>query len=156
MVWARLSKYGSALSFYLKWEFHMSFSHERLYISKEVIERLRSGAFKPVRSNQGDFRLNDRRDRLSPLALTKRAVRYEPYVFLNRVDEVVEAAECLNNPANRIITIYGQSGVGKTAFARAVVEMMGGTPAQIYDRVPYLCLSVAAPKGTARGFLKPY
>lgn len=104
---------------------------ERLYISKEVIERLRSGQFKPVRSSRSDYKLNDRRDKVSPLALTKRAVRYEPYVFLNRSEQILDAVESLNNDRIRSLCITGYSGVGKTAFARAVVEMMGGTPAQL-------------------------
>lgn len=108
------------------------------FISQNVLERLISGDFKPVRSKKSLLTFSDRRDRISPLGVIKRAIRYEPNVFINRRRQVFDVANALNNPEFKIIALYGQEGIGKTALARAVVEMMGGTPAQLlwYDSSP--------------------
>ena len=73
---------------------------------------------------------SERRDLLSPLAVIKRCIRYEPAVFDNRSRQVLEMAALLNHPDNRVIMMAGKQGSGKTSLARGVVELMGGGPEQ--------------------------
>jgi tetratricopeptide (TPR) repeat protein len=113
-------------------------ANAKLYVSEQVLARLSTGEFRPIRERSNNFHLDDRRDRLSPLAISKRAIRYEPHVFFNRGPLVYEVAKCLNDPQERVLMIGGTSGIGKTSFVRGVIELMGGTPAQLlwFDVTP--------------------
>src|SRR5690606_13001123 len=77
------------------------------------------------------YKMHERRDMLSPLNVTRRAVRYEPRVFLNRKDTILSTVEALNLPQKKLFLISGPPGRGKTAFARALTEMMGGGSEQL-------------------------
>ena len=101
------------------------------FISQSVLERLINGDFKPIRSKKSRLTVPERRDRISPLGVIKRAIRYEPNIFSNRRQLVFDIATRLNSPEFKIVALYGPDGIGKTALARAIVEMMGGTPAQL-------------------------
>jgi hypothetical protein len=109
------------------------------WIQPHVLERLRTGQFVPQRSSQlGALRLAspnltiDRRAELSPLAVAKRCIKYQPLVFLNRLPDILHLVEALNNNgANHLLTLEGPSGSGKTALMRGVIELMGGGPEQL-------------------------
>jgi tetratricopeptide (TPR) repeat protein len=96
-------------------------------IRPQIIERLAAGRFVARRQSEAmPLNLADRRDQLSPLAVIKRCIRYEPAVFDNRSRQLLEIAALLNHPENRVIMLSGAQGSGKTSLARGVVELMGG------------------------------
>jgi hypothetical protein len=109
------------------------------WIQPHVLARLQTGQFVPHRSSQlGALRpskpnlTQDRRADLSPLAVAKRCIKYQPLVFLNRLSTILEWVEVLNtNDNTRLLTLEGSSGSGKTALIRGLVELMGGGPEQL-------------------------
>lgn len=103
------------------------------YIHPAVLKRLGQGTFQPQRQDHPALLLspNERRDALSPLAITKRCIRYEPAVFTSWTPEILRMASLLNDPAIRCVTVTGPEGSGKTSFMRGVVELMGGGPEQL-------------------------
>jgi tetratricopeptide (TPR) repeat protein len=102
------------------------------FISAGVLQRLAEGSFVPNRrSKPGNMTLSDRRDTISPLAVTKRCVRYEPRVFENRKSDILRMAEHLNHPDRKIILLSGDQGSGKTSLARGLIELMGGGNEQL-------------------------
>jgi tetratricopeptide (TPR) repeat protein len=108
-------------------------SPEILYfIQPHVIERVISGQFiaKRDRTNK-PYALRDRRNNLSPLNVTRRAIRYEPMVFRNQSPLILSAANALNTPHIKLLQVLGPHARGKTAFTRALIELMGGGPEQL-------------------------
>ena len=101
------------------------------FVSHQSIARLQDGHFVAERQSKPDLTLSDRRDTLSPLAVTKRSIRYEPRAFENRRPDVLEAALSLNDPMKKIILVGGDQGTGKTSLIRAVLEMMDGNRQQV-------------------------
>lgn len=121
------------------------------FISPAILERVENGSFVPSRRTQSRRALaraadgstrsgnhsekspssNDRRNILSPLAVTKRCIRYEPNVFYQRKSVILEMAHCLNTSVNKIILLGGSQGCGKTSLARAVIELMGSRNEQL-------------------------
>lgn len=96
-----------------------------VFISPSVIERLKSGAFVPERRSQGSTQTKDRRNLISPLAITKRCVRYEPQVFHHRKNLILDLALQFNEPRHKIFLVEGGQGSGKTSLIRGLIEMMG-------------------------------
>lgn len=102
------------------------------FINQAIIDRLAAGTFVPERrSKPASITLADRRETLSPLAIGKRCVRYEPYVFYNRKEMVLQLAKGMNDPVQKMVLITGPQGAGKTSLARGIVEMMGGGDEQL-------------------------
>lgn len=102
------------------------------FINPAILERLQTGTFVPERrSKSGSLTLSERRDTVSPLAVAKRCIRYDPLVFQNRTDLVIQMAEALNDPVHKMLMVTGPQGSGKTSLVRALVEMMGGGPEQL-------------------------
>ncbi len=101
------------------------------FIQPHVLERLLSGAFVAKRQQNKTYELKDRRNNLSPLNVTRRAIRYEYQVFYNRKEQIVQAVQALNSTEKKIVLVSGPSGRGKTSFLRGVVEMMGGGQEQL-------------------------
>jgi hypothetical protein len=102
------------------------------FINEKILKRLIEGSFVPERrSNPGKTKLADRRDTISPLAVAKRCVRYEPQVFYQRKDLVLRVADHLNNSTKKMVLVTGQQGSGKTSLVRGVVELMGGGDEQL-------------------------
>ena len=96
--------------------------HLRAFISPSILTRLEEGQFQPVRqSNQAT---KDIRDSQSPLALTKRCIRYQPAVFRDRHTELLNIAHYLNQPYSKVLTLVGKQGVGKLSLLRAVAELL--------------------------------
>ncbi len=103
------------------------------FISESVLERLKNGSFVPQRkSKPASMHLSDRRKAFSPLAVTKRCIRYEPSVFDTREDEIIRVAEALNNPEKNVFLFGGDQGVGKTTLLRGVIELMGSGEEQLF------------------------
>ncbi len=100
------------------------------FISASVIQRLKDGSFVPQRRSKAGP-IKDRRNTISPLAVTKRCVRYDHHVFLNRKPLVIEMAESLNSPNKKLILMGGVQGCGKTSLARGIIELMGGGKEQL-------------------------
>ena len=102
------------------------------FIQPSVLERLESGQFVPERKGKStSVVMQDRRDTLSPLAISKRCIRYEPQVFYHRKETVLELAKKINTPEHKIFLITGIQGIGKTSLVRGLVEMMGGGKEQV-------------------------
>lgn len=105
------------------------------FISPGIIERLENGSFVPARktSRRTGTRAEkaDRRDRISPLSVTKRCIRYDPNVFYHRTDSVLEMAYTLNDPRKKILLVGGPQGSGKTSLVRGVIELMGSQNEQL-------------------------
>jgi tetratricopeptide (TPR) repeat protein len=102
------------------------------FIQPSVLERLESGQFVPERTGKStSVVMQDRRDTLSPLAISKRCIRYEPQVFYHRKETVLELAKKINTPEHKIFLITGIQGIGKTSLVRGLVEMMGGGKEQV-------------------------
>ncbi len=85
----------------------------------------------PARRSHANIQMGDRRDLLSPLAVTKRCIRYEPHVFHHRKPIILELAHTLNNPEKKIILVGGQQGSGKTSLVRGLIELMGSRNEQL-------------------------
>ncbi|MEB3286780.1 MAG: tetratricopeptide repeat protein [Vampirovibrionales bacterium] len=111
-----------------------------LFIQPQILNRLRAGEFvakrqqKPehfLKSSHGHSPHADRRNRLSPLTITKRCIHYDPRVFEDRIDEVLQLAEDLNTPDVKVIMLLGAQGSGKTSLVRGLVELMGGGDEQL-------------------------
>jgi tetratricopeptide (TPR) repeat protein len=104
---------------------------ELFFVQPSVLERLISGQFIPKRQHSSTYRTRDRRNLLSPLNVVRKAIRYEPLVFSNRRENVIETVQILNQSYNRLVLISGPAGRGKTCFTRAIAEMMGGGKEQL-------------------------
>ncbi len=102
------------------------------YISESVIERLRAGTFVAKRRSKPEsLKMQERRDSISPLAVSKRCVRYDHHVFLNRKDLIIDIAESLNSPQKKLVLLAGPQGCGKTSLTRGIIELMGGGQEQL-------------------------
>lgn len=101
------------------------------FISPAIIERIENGSFVPARQAKPELQMKDRRSVLSPLAVTKRCVRYEPHVFLHRQSLILTLARALNTPARKIALIGGPQGSGKTSLVRGLIEVMGSRNEQL-------------------------
>jgi tetratricopeptide (TPR) repeat protein len=102
------------------------------FINPDILARLANNQFVPRRQAKPSITLSDdRRDSISPLAITKRSIRYEPRVFNSRRQSVLDIATALNEPDKKIILLEGVEGVGKTALLRGVVELMGSKQEQL-------------------------
>lgn len=102
------------------------------FIQPAIIERLQQGTFVPQRRAKQDWAdLQDRRNHLSPLAVTKRCIRYDPLVFDYRRDLVMRLIEDINHPSIKLVMIGGEQGTGKTSLVRGLVELMGGGREQL-------------------------
>ena len=84
------------------------------------------------KQNKDSLFLNERRQHLSPLAITKRCIPYEPRVFHNRSRLVLNTAQQLNTPETRVLLLEGPQGVGKSTFMRGLAELMGGGDEQLF------------------------
>jgi tetratricopeptide (TPR) repeat protein len=105
---------------------------ERLtFISPAIIERIENGAFVPARRSYSNLQMSDRRDVLSPLAVTKRCIRYEPNVFHHRQSLIIQMANALNLPEKKIMLVGGVQGCGKTSLVRGLIELMGSRNEQL-------------------------
>ncbi|MBY0450149.1 MAG: tetratricopeptide repeat protein [Cyanobacteria bacterium] len=103
-----------------------------IFIQPGVLQRLSEGAFVPERRPpKPSLTMSERRDSLSPLSVTKRCVRYDPNVFINRKAQVSELAESLNRPDKKLLLLSGPQGAGKTSLARGLIELMGGGAEQL-------------------------
>ncbi len=94
------------------------------FIPPPVLQRLITGQFVPQRQQVKSYPLRDRRNRLSALNVLRKILRYEPLVFSTHTPRIIEAAKALNTPDCNVCLISGPNGRGKTAFARALTEMM--------------------------------
>jgi tetratricopeptide (TPR) repeat protein len=101
------------------------------FISADIIERLENGTFTPVRGDDGPADKAGRRRTLSPLAIIKRCIRYEPYVFQHRKPLILQLARGLNRPERKIALVSGAQGIGKTSLARGLIELMGSRNEQV-------------------------
>ena len=101
------------------------------FIPPTVLNRLVEGLFVPQRKQSKAYPMRDRRQSLSTLNVTRRAIRYEPQVFLNRKDELVASAQVLNNEQIKLLMVSGPPGRGKTSFVRGLAEMMDGSKQQL-------------------------
>lgn len=101
------------------------------FIQPSIVERLLNGQFVARRRQSRSYRIRDRRNVLSPLNVTRRAIRYEPLVYQNRKEELVQAIQALNHPEKKLLLVSGPTGRGKTSFIRMIVEMMGGGTEQL-------------------------
>jgi tetratricopeptide (TPR) repeat protein len=105
---------------------------ERLtFISPAIIERIEAGSFVPARRSNPNLKLDERRNVLSPLAVTKRCIRYEPNVFLHRQRLILRMARALNQPVKKIMLVGGPQGIGKTSLVRGLIELMGSQHEQL-------------------------
>ena len=106
------------------------------FISAAILERIEQGSFVPARQSKPagaslDKAGADRRNELSPLAVTKRCIRYEPNVFFHRQPMILALARALNEPARKIVLVGGPQGSGKTSLVRGVIELMGSRNEQL-------------------------
>lgn len=101
------------------------------FISTKIIERLENGSFVAVRTENGPTAHPGQRRRLSPLAIIKRCIRYEPYVFQHRKPLILQLAHGLNHPSKKIALVSGPQGIGKTSLARGLIELMGSRNEQV-------------------------
>jgi len=106
-------------------------SEKLTFISSAILERIENGSFVPARQAKPELQMKDRRDVLSPLAVTKRCVRYESHVFLHRQSLILTLALALNTPERKIALIGGPQGSGKTSLVRGLIEVMGGGNEQL-------------------------
>lgn len=105
------------------------------FVSDAVLDRLKTGKFVARRRSapaiQGAGSDDERRRLFSPLAITKRCVRYDPWVFSNRRETVIAMAQRLNMPGRQVLAISGEEGTGKTSTIRALIELMGSRNEQV-------------------------
>jgi len=101
------------------------------FISQAVIERLRSGKFVPKRTLNEEVETSERRRSLSPLAICKRCIGYQPLVFKDRQPLLWQLVEGLNSAYTQLILVTGEPGSGKTSLLRGVAELMGGGTEQL-------------------------
>jgi tetratricopeptide (TPR) repeat protein len=101
----------------------------RTFISPAVLKRLEDGDFQPVR--QSDAQTDDVRESQSPLALTKRYIRYQPAVFRDRHAELVNIARFLNQPYSKVLTLVGKQGIGKLSLLRGLAELLEARHAEL-------------------------
>ena len=101
----------------------------RTFISPAVLKRLENGDFQPVR--QSDAKTDDVRESQSPLALTKRYIRYQPAVFRDRHAELVNIARFLNQPYSKVLTLVGKQGIGKLSLLRGLAELLEARHAEL-------------------------
>ncbi len=110
------------------------------FIQPHIIDRLTSGQFVAKRkSNPGHLALSDRRSTVSPLAVTKRCIKYDYRVFENRRPDILAMVDALNSPHKKLVMLKGAQGCGKTSLMRGVIEMMGGGDEQVlwFDASPH-------------------
>lgn len=99
----------------------------RAFVSPQVLERLNAGTFQAVRSvsmssmTQGS---SNAREETSPLALTKKSIRYQPAVFRDRASEILEIAHYLNQSYSKVLMLVGSQGSGKLSLLRGVAELL--------------------------------
>lgn len=102
------------------------------FIAPHVIDRLVKGSFVAKRKPNKAYQIqNERRSLISPLNVTRRAIKYEPLVFDNRTEQVLASSRALNDPVKKVLMVSGNAGMGKTSFLRAMAEMMGGGQEQL-------------------------
>ncbi|MGE0201731.1 MAG: tetratricopeptide repeat protein [Candidatus Melainabacteria bacterium] len=102
------------------------------FVSPQVIQRLQDGRFVPERrSKPAALTMADRRDTVSPLAVAKHCLRYEPRVFRVYRPEILHLVHALNNPDCKMVMIGGDQGTGKSSLMRGVIELMGGGAEQL-------------------------
>lgn len=101
------------------------------FISPAIIERIENGSFVPARRSKPDTPHDERRNVLSPLAVTKRCIRYEPKVFSHRKPYILKMARALNQPETKIVLVAGPQGAGKTSLVRGLIEVMGSQQEQL-------------------------
>ncbi|WP_373532558.1 tetratricopeptide repeat protein [Vampirovibrio sp.] len=101
------------------------------FISPALIERIENGSFVPARRSKPEASFSERRNVLSPLAVTKRCIRYEPKVFQHRKPFILKIARSLNAPATKIVLVGGAQGSGKTSLVRGLIEVMGSHQEQL-------------------------
>lgn len=101
------------------------------FISPTLIERIENGSFVPARRSKPDTAQSERRNVLSPLAVTKRCIRYEPKVFYHRKPYILKMARSLNQPETKIVLVAGPQGAGKTSLVRGLIEVMGSQHEQL-------------------------
>lgn len=101
------------------------------FISPAIIERIENGSFVPARRSKPDSAHSERRNILSPLAVTKRCIRYEPKVFYHRKPFILKMARALNQPETKIVLVAGPQGAGKTSLVRGLIELMGSRNEQL-------------------------
>lgn len=105
------------------------------FISPAIIERIENGSFVPARHAKPDAPTDsqhaERRNILSPLAVTKRCIRYEPRVFEHRKSYILQMARSLNQPETKIVLLAGPQGTGKTSLTRGLIEVMGSKQEQL-------------------------
>lgn len=106
-------------------------AEELTFISPAILERIENGSFVPARQAKPELQMKDRRDVLSPLAVTKRCVRYEPHVFVHRQSLILTLARALNMPSRKIALVGGPQGSGKTSLVRGLIEVMGSSNEQL-------------------------
>lgn len=101
-------------------------------LSPALVARLAEGAFVPERlSSPGgpartdDTGLSERRNHHQLLAIIKRAVPFQPRVFQQRRDALLSLIDALDNGQAPSVLLLAPDGMGKTALARALLEMMG-------------------------------
>ncbi len=94
----------------------------RTFISPAVLKRLENGDFQPVRNSQASE--SDVRESQSPLAVTKRYIRYQPAVFRDRHKALLNIAHFLNQPYAKVLTLVGKQGVGKLSLLRGLAELL--------------------------------
>ncbi|MCA9808177.1 MAG: hypothetical protein KC476_09510, partial [Cyanobacteria bacterium HKST-UBA06] len=96
-----------------------------------VLDRLVSGRFVADRKPVISLKDAERRQVFSPLNVTRRAIRYEPLVFGNRKQLVIDCCHILNDFTHKLLMISGPSGRGKSSFVRGLCEMLGGGHQQL-------------------------
>ncbi|MEZ4573441.1 MAG: hypothetical protein R2857_00695 [Vampirovibrionales bacterium] len=64
----------------------------------------------------------ERRQVFSPLNVTRRAIRYEPLVFGNRKQLVIDCCHILNDFTHKLLMISGPSGRGKSSSCAACAK----------------------------------
>jgi hypothetical protein len=94
----------------------------RTFISPAVLTRLENREFQPLR--QAQEKESDLRESKSPLALSKRSIRFQPAVFRDRHKELLHMARFLNQPYSKVFTLIGKQGVGKLSLLRALAELL--------------------------------
>jgi hypothetical protein len=109
--------------------------------SPTVRQRLQNGQF-----------VANRQQRNHPLGLFKTCIRLETAIFTNRLPQLLQALDALNDPTVGWLAIVGQSGLGKTSLARALSECVNleqvvwlETPVDAEQFATHLCRAFRQP-----------